>query len=204
MKKSYLFIVMTLFAFVACDNGEEEQLPGAGETQTLAVDASESGVWQYISLAHGYLGSGNDDDTDNETWAAQTNWDIAIGRYSVKTNSGTSSSVNSAGGVYTFDETIEFASITTVPSDATYTVDKIDVSYGYGGAETQVSKSTAQVIQFKTDADGSMVMPPVYLQSPVYLFRTANGTSQYKVLFTQYVNAEGNAGYVEFDYAEVQ
>ncbi|MDE6183627.1 MAG: HmuY family protein, partial [Rikenellaceae bacterium] len=39
---------------------------------------------------------------------------------------------------------------------------------------------------------------------PVYVVRTADGNSYYKVEFTQYKDADGVSGKVEFRYAEVE
>lgn len=72
-----------------------------------------------------------------------------------------------------------------------------------GGTTTTV-KSEATVIRFKTNADGSLVMPPVYLQAPVYLFRSADGEKTYKVLFTQYKNDESESGHVQFDWKQIK
>ena len=132
-----------------------------------------------------------------------TDWDIAINRYSIRTNSGEASSTGAKGGVYTFDSTVTFDSVAEVPAGATFSTDKAVTSEGMGGTTTTV-KSEATVILFKTDAEGNKVMPPVYLQAPVYLFRSADGNHCYKVLFTQYQDENKESGHVIFSFAEVK
>ena len=99
-----------------------------------------------------------------------------------------------------------FASLTAVPAGATFEADKTVTETGMGG-ETTTTKSTATVIQFQLDANGDKVMPPVYLPSPVYIFRSADGSKHYKVSFTQYqgIGADGAtvSGRVKFTYAEL-
>jgi len=107
------------------------------------------------------------------------------------------------GGVYTFDSTVTFDSVAEVPAGATFSTDKAVTSEGLGGTTTTV-KSEATVILFKTDAEGNKVMPPVYLQAPVYLFRSADGNHCYKVLFTQYQDENKESGHVIFSFAEVK
>ena len=157
-----------------------------------------------FSFAEGkVVGSGKEDETDNAAWAARTDWDIAINRYSIRTNSGEASSTGAKGGVYTFDSTVTFDSVAEVPAGATFSTDKAVTSEGMGGTTTTV-KSEATVILFKTDAEGNKVMPPVYLQAPVYLFRSADGNHCYKVLFTQYQDENKESGHVIFSFAEVK
>ena len=119
------------------------------------------------------------------------------------TNSGEASSTGAKGGVYTFDSTVTFDSVAEVPAGATFSTDKAVTSEGMGGTTTTV-KSEATVILFKTDAEGNKVMPPVYLQAPVYLFRSADGNHCYKVLFTQYQDENKESGHVIFSFAEVK
>ena len=206
MKKAVYFMAATavLLALSSCS---KEQGNGGGEGGNVleaSVNASVSGVWQYFSFAEGkVVGSGKEDETDNAAWAARTDWDIAINRYSIRTNSGEASSTAAKGGVYTFDSTVTFDSVAEVPAGATFSTDKAVTSEGMGGTTTTV-KSEATVILFKTDAEGNKVMPPVYLQAPVYLFRSADGNHCYKVLFTQYQDENKESGHVIFSFAEVK
>lgn len=196
----YLFIAISFIAFASCEK-DDNTPKGAGETISRYVDASSKTTWHYFSLKNGVeVGSGEETEADNTTWFARTDWDIAICRYSLRTNSGAATSVGSKGGVFTCDESVKFTSLEAVPDGAVVVADKVVTITGHSGT-SEVVKSTAQVIQFKLDENGSMVMPPVYLQSPVYIFKTADGKETYKVNFTQYVNEEGITGHVKFDYA---
>jgi hypothetical protein len=202
MKKLlYLFIAISFIAYTSCKD-DDDTPTGAGETLSQYIDASSKTTWHYFSFKNGVeVGTGEETVTDNTTWFARTDWDIAICRYYIRTNSGAATSVGSQGGVFTCDENVNFTSLEVVPDGAVVVGDKAVTITGHGGTSSEVVESTAQVIQFKLDEDGSMVMPPVYLQSPVYIFKTADGKETYKVNFTQYVNEEGTTGHVKFDYA---
>ena len=145
--------------------------------------------------------TGAESEADNAAWAARTDWDMAVCRYNIRTNSGTSSSTGANGGVYT--STLTFEGISSIPADAAFEADKLVTSSGMSGEKT-VSESSATIITFKTNADGSKVMPPVYLKAPVYVFRTADGGSAYKVEFTQYQNEDKVTGHVKFRFAKIK
>ena len=134
-------------------------------------------------------------------WAARTDWDLAVCRYNFRTNSGTSTSVGAKGGIYT--STLTFDTLTKVPAGAVFEEDKVVTSSGMSGT-TSVSESNATVITFQTNADGSKVMPPVYLKAPVYILRTADGASFYKVEFTQYQDENKVTGHVKFNFARIE
>ncbi|TKG90393.1 hypothetical protein EYV94_23600 [Puteibacter caeruleilacunae] len=195
----YLFLAITLIGFTSCDDDDDPS--GAGQTLSQSVDASSKTDWQYFSFKDGTIvGTGKNNDEDNATWFARKDWDIAISTYHVRTNSGLSTSVGSTGGVYTCDADVKYFDLVEVPAGSTFAVDKVIPVAGHGGT-TDYIKSNAQVIQFELKEDGSMVMPPKYLPSPIYIFKTADGKETYKVNFTQYKNADGVSGHVEFDYA---
>lgn len=166
------------------------------------MDATSKTTWTYFSLSKGeVIGTGAESEADNAAWAARTDWDLAVCRYNIRTNSGTSSSTGANGGVYT--STMTFEGLSSIPADAAFEADKLVTSSGMGGEKT-VSESSATVITFKTNADGSKVMPPVYLKAPVYVFRTADGGSAYKVEFTQYQNEDKVTGHVKFRFAKIK
>lgn len=206
MKKVVYFMAVAaaICALSSCSKEKGEGTGEGGNVLEASVDATESSVWQYFSFAEGkVVGSGKEDETDNAAWAARTDWDIAINRYNIRTNSGEATTAGAKGGVYTFDSSISFDSVAEIPSGATFNTDKAITSEGMSGTTTTV-KSEATVILFKTDAEGNKVMPPVYLQAPVYLFRTADGGHYYKVLFTQYQDENKESGHVIFSFAEVK
>jgi len=198
MKKSILLIAAATLAFAACNKNEE---PFSREAQEAYIDATSKTTWTYFSLAEGaVVGTGEENEADNAAWAARTDWDFAVCRYNIRTNSGKATSVNAKGGVYTSSET--FAALTKLPQDATFVADDVVTSRGMSG-ETSVVESLATVITFMTNEDGSKVMPPVYLKAPVYVFRTADGEKCYKVEFTQYQDENKVTGHVKFNFARL-
>lgn len=191
-------IAVSLIAISCTKSGT----PSADPAKEGYVDATSKTTWTYFSLSKGeVIGTGAESEADNAAWAARTDWDLAVCRYNIRTNSGTSSSTGANGGVYT--STLTFEGLSSIPADAAFEADKLVTSSGMGGEKT-VSESSATVITFKTNADGSKVMPPVYLKAPVYVFRTADGGSAYKVEFTQYQNEDKVTGHVKFRFAKIK
>ena len=173
------------------------------ETSESYIDATSRTTWNYFSLSENkVVGTGEETDADNAEWFARNDWDFAVNRYNVRTNSGDATSIGSKGGVHTMDSSVSFNSVSSVPSDADFIADVAVTSSGMSGTTTSV-KSEASVILFKKNEDGSSIMPPVYLQAPVYLIRTADGNHVYKVQFTQYVDENSVTGHVMFDSAQL-
>ena len=204
MKKTIYLLAFALFILASCEKEtNDDPKPKTGETKTISIDATSRTSWHYYSFSkEKVIGTGEEDSTSNASWFARDDWDIAIMRYSVRTNSGDATTVGAKGGVYTCDEDIKFATLEEVPGGAVFETDKTITKGGHGGSY-EIVLSTAQVIQFKKEEDGSLVMPPVYLPSPVYIFKTADGNSYHKVNFTQYINDDGVSGHVEFEVAEL-
>jgi hypothetical protein len=202
MKKAIYLLAIALITMSSCT--EDDPPPKTGEIKTISIDASSNTTWHYYSFSsEKVIGTGEEDSSSNASWFARSDWDIAIQRYSVRTNSGDATSVGSKGGVYTCDESITFSGLEEVPEGASFETDETITKSGHGGTTYEITLSTAQVIQFKKNQDGSLVMPPVYLPSPVYIFKTADGAKNYKVNFTQYINEDGASGHVEFDVAQL-
>lgn len=196
--------ISTSSAKVTVSEDQPEPEPEAIEHKNVEVDATDGDTWQYYNLTENKLvGSGAENETDNAAWAARTDWDIALKKYKIRTNSGEATSADAKGGVYTFDAAEKYESINALPSDAVFTADEAVTEAGMGGTTTTV-QSLATVILFKLDSEGNKVMPPVYLQAPVYAFRSADGTKVFKTLFTQYKNVENVTGAVMFDYKEIK
>lgn len=206
MKKAIILLAALTAAltFASCDkNNGNGGNTGSGTGTEVSIEATKTGQWHYFSFAQNKeLGVADDTDT---SWKERTDWDIAINKYHVRTNSGDSTTAGT-GGVYTCEAGVTFASLTAVPAGATFATDETVTESGMGG-ETTTTKSTATVIQFQLDANGDKVMPPVYLPSPIYIFRSADGTKHYKVNFTQYqgigTDGETVSGMVKFTYAEL-
>ena len=199
MKHILLAAVAASLLTISCNKIET---PAAEPAREAFIDATSKTTWNYFSLSKGEtLGTGEENAADNASWAARTDWDLAVCRYNVRTNSGTSTSVGAKGGIYT--STLTFDTLTKVPAGAVFEEDKVVTSSGMSGT-TSVSESNATVITFQTNADGSKVMPPVYLKAPVYILRTADGASFYKVEFTQYQDENKVTGHVKFNFARIE
>ena len=199
MKHILLAAVAASLLTISCNKIET---PAAEPAREAFIDATSKTTWNYFSLSKGEtLGTGEENAADNAAWAARTDWDLAVCRYNVRTNSGTSTSVGAKGGIYT--STLTFDTLTKVPAGAVFEEDKVVTSSGMSGT-TSVSESNATVITFQTNADGSKVMPPVYLKAPVYILRTADGASFYKVEFTQYQDENKVTGHVKFNFARIE
>lgn len=200
MKKIILLLFVAVSALSSCS--KNENITPVGDTKEAYIDATSKTTWNYYSLSENKIvGTGEENEADNAKWAARTDWDIAVKRYKIRTNGGAATMVNAKGGVYTFSDQTSFSSITELP-DITITEDTAVTETGMSG-ETTTVQSAAKVIVFKTNEDGSLVMPPVYLQAPVYIFRTANGKDYYKVQFTQYQDENSVAGHVKFYAAQL-
>lgn len=193
---------MVILGFSSCSKDDSTEQPPV-ESKEAYINATSKTTWHYFSLAENkVVGTGEENATDNAAWAARKDWDVAVNRYLVRTNSGAATSVSAQGGVYTFGASTTFNSVTVIPDGATFAADKAVTSEGMGGSTTVV-QSVAAVILFKKNEDGSTIMPPVYLQAPVYIFRTADGTEHYKVQFTQYQDENKVTGHVKFYSAKI-
>ncbi|MDR0506718.1 MAG: HmuY family protein [Dysgonamonadaceae bacterium] len=201
--KNLFFIGMTLLAsvFVSCSKEDDNDPQPDTSTKEMYIDATSQKDWHYFSFSKGEIIGSDADSIGAEQWAARKDWDIAICRYNIRTNSGEFTKADAKGGVYTFDGATKFESVNKVPSGAVFVTDKSFTTIGMGGVVTTQTRSDATVILFKKKEDGSLIMPPVFLQAPVYVFRTADGAGYYKVQFTQYQNDSSVAGHVRFNFA---
>lgn len=198
MKKLFLALSIALVAFAACS---KDETPVVEETNEVYINATSSTVWNYYSFSTGKLVGTGEEDAE---WFARSDWDIAINKYNIRTNSGEATTKGAKGGVYTCGASVDFNSLTALPAEAQFATDKAVTSSGMGGSVTTTIRSDASVIMFKTNEDGSMIMPPVYLQAPVYIFRTAAGNEYFKVQFTQYLDENKVSGHVKFYSAQLK
>ena len=82
-------IAVSLIAISCTKQGN----PSADPAKEGYVDATSKTTWTYFSLSKGeVIGTGAESEADNAAWAARTDWDLAVCRYNIRTNSGTSSS----------------------------------------------------------------------------------------------------------------
>ena len=165
------------------------------KVNTMSVDATSMTTWHYISSKDNKVIGTGEQNTDDAAWEKRTDWDFAIQRFKVKTNSGTSGEGKS--GLYTFGKDIKFDAITSLAANTEYTVDtKIEVPQ-MDGSTISESKSLAVVSVMQGG------MPPTWMKSPIYAIRSADGESVYKIEFTQYKNDKGKSGYVKYNIAEI-
>ncbi|MDR0510434.1 MAG: HmuY family protein [Rikenellaceae bacterium] len=193
-------VTMAVATLVACDKKKEPQQPVVGNTEEKYIDATSQTDWHYFSLTTGQI-VGSGPEADNAIWGARTDWDLAVRRYNVRTNSGAFTTVNALGGVHTFDAATTFASVTRVPANAVFAADESITSQGMSGPTTVV-RSQAQVVLVLPPAAGGSGM--TYEETPVYIFRTADGSNYYKLKFTRYFNDGGTSGHVVFNMAKIE
>ncbi len=219
MKKIILLLLAAVSALSSCS--KNENITPVGDTKEAYIDATSKTTWNYYSLSENKIvGTGEENEADNAKWAARTDWDIAVKRYNIRTNSGEFTKANAKGGVYIYtgavadggvyiyDDKQPFTSITNVPSNAIFETDKTVTYTGMGGTTTTI-QSNAETIKFKMKLDEktqkwTKEMPPVYMKAPLCIFKTANGNEYYKVEFTQYMNEEGKTGHIKFNLAQIQ
>ena len=160
----------------------------------IELDATSKTTWHYYSLKDGkVIGTGEETEADNKAWASRKDWDIAIMRFYVKTNSGTSG--QGKGGVYTCKEDVTFDGLTSASMpESEFVADELVTEDTMSGGQKTTSKSKAVVSVMKG-------MPPTWLKSPIYVFRSADGNDKFKIEFLSYKNEEGESGHVSFNLA---
>ncbi len=208
MKTKIFALLLAAVSLVGCKKDNEPDPDTINETK-VHLDYNAK-TWYYYCLEEKkFVGSGTS--TDDAAWFARTDWDFAINEYELRSNSGTSTTKGAMGGA-TRTSATTLAALSSIPS--VFTVDTELTSTSHGGATTTTSRlvfdptyTLEGVIDFQKDADGSAMMPPTYIQAPVYVFRTANGTDHYKVLFTKYTtDVTGDnpePGIVEFTFLKM-
>jgi len=210
MKKLLLSMSVALFALTACSKDEESTpAPVASETKEASIDATSKTSWTYFSLSENkVIGTAEESEVENAKWFARADWDLAVCRYKIRTNSGEATTVGSKGGVYTFDKDTKFDAVNKLPKGVEFIVDKTVTYLGMGYKPTLGVMSKALVVEMKktwdeTEKKWKTIMPPVYLKTPVYVFRTADGKATYKVQFTQYQDENKESGHVKFYSAHI-
>ena len=220
MKK--IFLLATAFAVVAFSSCSDDKKSGDPAAKNYSIKSTYAG-WQYFSISEGKIvGTGKAEYTSDEleagasytstesgarattddlSWFAETNWDFAIYKYYIRTNSG--DDMDGLGGIYQCPSTVAFADIKKVPADAVFEEDE-ELTYTGMGLPFVSVQSEYWAMRFKQKPDGSgPEMPPVYLKPDgVYIIRSANGQKYYKVEFTQYTHSSDN-GLVGFRVLEI-
>jgi len=214
--KTFLLATAALSIILASCGGKKDVpsfIPPSDATEHF-IETPTLTTWHYFSLAKGEeVGSAVESPENNAKWAARTDWDFAVKCFQLRTNSGEATSVGAMGGVYTFDTDrrdkggnidvkTTFADVLQVPKEAEFAVDKAITEPGMGGMQTLV-RSEAEVWPMKRDENGKRIMPPVWCQAPLYIFRSADGKNFYKVWITQFVNDENQIGHVKFIVSQI-
>lgn len=200
---SYLTVILLSATFSLSSCSKDEKKSDLSTIYESYIDATSAQIWIYFSFSNNrVVGEGDDTQESIDQWSNRGDWDIALRRYNLKTNSGLSTKIGAKGGVYTFDSKTEFVSINKTPSSASYEADKEIITVGMGG-ESRIVMSSAVSVLFKKDSDGQMIMPPVYIKPPVYLFRDATGERFYKVEFIQYLDDSNKTGHIKFKWQEI-
>ncbi len=205
MKKIILSLALVTSIFTSCDEKDPITPPTPPEVTPEVVvdvemDATSKTVWHYYSFAKAKIvGSGAA--IDDTKWAENKEWDIAISRYKVRTNSGTSG--NALSGLYSHVDAdgknipYDFVAFTTVPTTATFVKDVVVTEETMAGGTTTESKSTAVVAVMAAG------MPPVWKKSPLYIFPCADGENHYKVEFLSYKNSANVSGQISFRFSKI-
>lgn len=130
--KILLCLAVVLSALSSCRDRSESQREPV-EVQTHLTLTLEPGKWIYYSISDStVVGSSDIGDTEqDQEWAAQTNWDIALSESGIRTNSGTSGRGN--GGL-------------TILSDSLYDTKK---------------ESSLMGLEYKADTLGVTVIRPL-------------------------------------------
>ncbi len=215
----FLLTTMVVFAlsFTACDDDPTPTPPG--KTTEGFINAASETKWVYYSFAkNDTIGSAEGNEANDAAWAKRKDWDIAVRRMYIRTNSGTSTTVGANGGVFTFDinnkdkvgnviVTTSFASVQNVPDTAVFALDKV-VTYAAmsGNVTTSQSNTVVTAMQKKWNdktKKTETIMPPIYMKSPVSIFRSADGKNYYKVEFTQYVDENNKKGQDKFNFSQI-
>ena len=197
MKKLLLPLSIAILAFAtSCSKDDDTNIDQPSKEKDY-LDATSYTTWHYISAKDNSVVGTGEHKIDDAKWAARTDWDFAIQRFKVRTNSGTSSSVDANGGVHTFGKDVAYADISSISTAAPFVAD-VDVTEEQMDESVKTeSKSTAVV---SVMASG---MPPTWLKAPIYAIRSADGKSVYKVEFTQYKNEKGESGCVKYNIAGI-
>jgi hypothetical protein len=201
MKKVVLLFAVVCLSLLSCS--DDDSVSTTEQSANVTLDATSKTTWHYYSLQKNkFVGTG--EKADDAAWSARTDWDLAICRYMVRTNSGTSTIVGAQGGVFICPQSVTYDALNAMPQKSKIEADVAVTTPSHGGAMITVNMSKATVITFKKDESGNIIMPPVYLPTPVYIFRTADGLMYYKLAFTQYLNASNESGYVKFKVAKIK
>ena len=179
--KTFLVLLAFTMVFTACDDDDDNSLGSVIAT----VDATSYSDWVYYSLSDEAIVEITDP-------ATSLDWDIALMRNHVRTNSG--SSGLGEGGAYDIG-VVDFQSVTEV-NNTGYAVDDSIQAFDFAIME-YVSVAASSVLEEWGTFDNES--PPVLtVNNNVYGLKTANGNYA-KIIFLSYSTVDGT-GHVSFEY----
>lgn len=187
-----LVFCMTVAFLFSCEkekgNDNENEGNNTSVTKEKTIDATAYNKWVYFSFSKGNVVTVDDPEND-------LNWDMALHRYDVKLNGGTSGKGQGAA-IETSAKSL--SDVKNIPTEG-YVVDvmgQVNMTgmppvYEEHSMNTEVSK------WMKLDTSE---MPPSYTMSGlVYILKCADGKIV-KVKFTDYTNDLGATAHITFQY----
>jgi hypothetical protein len=195
MKKSKIFLGTVLAAVVliittGCPGEKEkDKKPTDPTVKTLTVDASDYAKWVYVSFVQGKV-------VEISDYENTLSWDMALHRYDVRLNGGTSGKGQGAAVETPYTELSE---ATTIPTSG-YVVDVMDSTMMTSAMPPKYEAQSFNLVAAKWLDVNTSKMPPTYtLSNKVYIFKTAEG-KHVKIKFLDFRNAEDKTGHVKFSY----
>jgi len=191
MKKQLLLLVCCVcLGFFGCDDDDDSpsSTPVDSESSSMLIDATNYSRWVYFSFEAGDTIQVSDPSTSKE-------WDLALMRSNLRTNSGTSG--NALGGVYNAG-TVGMSSILQAPESGYVVDDSIEV-YDH---DTHSYKNVAGSLALAgwLSMDMSAMPPTVTYTDSIYVIKTAKGNYA-KIHVTDYYGGDGTASaMIAFDY----
>ena len=167
------------------------------ESSFSQINATEYTKWVYIDLSE--RKATTVEIGEEHKSEIPDNWDIAIHRYDIKTNEGAAYQTS-----YTSFDALKASG--KLPDDKDFvkdewTTDKIaiDMSGMMEGNIVYTDSYYNSILSTWLNVDTS-TMPPIYTMSnQVYLIRLKDNTYA-AIRFTNYTNAKGIKGYIDFDF----
>ncbi len=200
----YLSILMiSVIVMLSSCKKEKEELPQPNQSSsvktgeyTLSRGTKLRGEdWIYFSFDTQAEVSG----IDSSNYKTLDTWDIAFHRYSVRTNSGTSTNNIGRGGAYDTGINIaDWASVTEAP-ETNYVVDDTIQILNYNTQAYEYMNTTGNTVLGRGVSFSGP--PPTYtLSDNIYIVKTAKGKYA-KIWIKSFHNSNNESGYITFCYA---
>ena len=190
LKKVFIPMVLGALFLGSCkqdDRDEPQELSVTKDIQKL--NATSYDKWVYFSFGKGEIVEVADPEND-------LSWDIALQRWYIKTNSGTSGKKGKGGAINT--KATNWNLVSTAPI-GNYKVDQMGILKGWdviNNVETKKEGSFSQEASLYVDyISGGKYK----VRNEVYVLKTANG-GYAKIQFYDYTNEKLKGGYPSFRY----